>query len=174
MGSNTLHMHNVAVLSRTLGERYNLTEDDLDLLETAGGLHDIGKKYISEEILLADRKLTVFEFKIVERHAEYGADYLIKCGYDERIVEAVRHHHEWWNGKGYPTGLKGNEIPLFSRIISIADAYDAMTSERSYKKAISPVLAINEIKKCAGSQFDPQLVNIFMSDKKMDLLLCIS
>lgn len=93
---------------------------------------------------------------------------LRRCGFDHAVVEAVRHHHEWWNGKGYPDRLKESEIPLFARIIAVADAYDAMTSARPYKTVVSSSRAIKELLKCAGSQFDPDIVQSFASTCRED------
>lgn len=172
MESLRRHMYNVAVLSRQLGSNYDLKGDDLKLLEMAAGFHDVGKKFISSRILFGRRKLTGEEYEIIKRHPVIGADILKRDGFHERVVEAVRYHHERWDGKGYPEGLKGEEIPIFSRIIAIADAYDAMVSGRPYRKPTSPFRAVNEILRCSGTQFDPALVELFISMRKGDEAVC--
>ncbi|MBA1335356.1 MAG: Metal-dependent phosphohydrolase, HD subdomain [Firmicutes bacterium] len=166
------HMYNAAVLSRRLGSCYGLVGEDLRLLEMAAGFHDVGKRYISSRILFGQGRLSSDEYEIIKAHSAIGADILRKDGFHEKIVEAVRHHHERWDGSGYPDGLRGENIPLFSRIISVADAYDAMVSGRPYKKAVSPFKALNEIFRCSGSQFDPELVKMFISIMKEDDLAC--
>ncbi|MDI6707274.1 MAG: HD-GYP domain-containing protein [Bacillota bacterium] len=166
------HMYNVAVLSRKLGSRYGLAGKEMKLLEMAAGFHDVGKKYISGRILFRKGELTPGEYEIIKMHPVIGADILRKDGFDQGVVEAVRHHHERWDGTGYPDGLKGEEIPLYSRIISIADAYDAMVSGRPYKKDVSPLKALNEILRCSGTQFDPELVKLFLTIQKEDELVC--
>jgi putative nucleotidyltransferase with HDIG domain len=154
-------MHNVALLSISLGKALELKKYDLKNLELAAEYHDIGKKLIDPKILFVNRRLNKEEFEIVKTHSDLGACLLRKYGFDSDIVEAVRHHHERWDGSGYPEGLNGERIPLLARIIAVADAYEAMTSGRPYKGAISPAKAVNELLRCAGSQFDPELVELF-------------
>lgn len=167
------HMHNVAVLSRELGKMYGLNNKDLKLLEVAAEYHDVGKKVIKNKFLFEKKSLNKNEFEVIKKHAYLGAVLLKNYGFEQKITDAVLYHHEWWNGKGYPEGLKGMEIPLFARIISIADAYDAMTSRRSYRKAVSPIKAINEILKCSGTQFDPELASLFIRIRREDDALCL-
>lgn len=166
------HMHQVAVLSRLLGSYYGLEENQLKLLEIAAEYHDVGKCDIDTRILNARRKLTAEEFAIVKTHSLRGAETLAKYKFDNAIVLAVKHHHEWWNGQGYPDGLKGEAIPLFSRIIAIADAYDTMVSGRVYKKSCSHNKALEELLAGSGTQFDPLLVSLFI--ELMDIKVNVS
>ncbi len=133
--------------------------DELDLLAT---LHDIGKVAIADNIILKPGELASKEWEEMKRHPEVG--YRIAQASQELspIAKSILFHHEWWNGTGYPRGIKGNKIPLTSRIISIVDAYDAMTNDRPYRKAISKKKSKEELKSCAGIQFDPQLVDKFI------------
>lgn len=124
--------------------------------------HDIGKVGIPDQILFKNGPLTLEEMVIMKRHCEIG--YRIAQASPDLlpIAEWILKHHEWWNGKGYPLGLKGEEIPLECRILAIADAYDAMTNDRPYRKALTREEALSEIKKCSGTQFDPRLVDMFL------------
>lgn len=156
------HMYNVAILSKLLGSFYGLEDHELSYLELAARLHDIGKYMISDKLLLAKRKLTLAEFDVIKNHSILGANLLKKYGFNDKVVCAVRHHHEWWNGNGYPDGIKGESIPLYSRIIAITDAFDAMVSGRPYKNCVAYRLALEELYNCSGVQFDPQLVKLYL------------
>ena len=135
-------------------------------LETTGLLHDIGKIGISENILCKPGKLTDEEFEIMKSHTTKGKKLINNIKKLSYISEWLNAHHERWDGKGYPSGLKGEEIPLSARIIAIADTYDAMTSSRSYRKALTHEIARDEIIRCSGSQFDPALVEVFKTAEK--------
>ena len=135
-------------------------------LETTGLLHDIGKIGISENILCKPGKLTEEEFEIMKSHTTKGKKLLTNIKKLNCISEWLNAHHERWDGNGYPSGLKGEEIPISARIIAIADTYDAMTSSRSYRKALEHSVARDEIIRCAGTQFDPTLVEIFKKAEK--------
>lgn len=161
MKSLKRHMHRVAELSRALGQGIGLAGDELQLLQIAAGYHDLGKMYLPDKTVLKKHRLTAAEQALIRRHADIGADMLSRYGLDDSVVEAVRHHHEWWNGQGYPGKLNGEEIPLFARIIAVADAYEAMTAGRVYKKAVSPAEAFSELGRYGGIQFDPELVKMF-------------
>ena len=156
------HSHRVSLLCKSMGEALGFTEKQIQELKTVGLLHDIGKIAIDENILNKPGKLTEEEWKEIKRHPEVGYRILNTVNDMSDMSQYVLYHHERWDGKGYPKGLKGKEIPFMSRIISLADAYDAMTSERSYRNALPEEVAISELQKNAGSQFDPEMVRIFI------------
>ena len=157
------HTERVKDLAIRLGKKINLSENFLTDLSLLSELHDIGKIAVPEEILLKKEKLSESEYKIVKRHSQSGYNIVRNIAHLSNIADAILYHHEWWNGSGYPHGLKGSEIPLISRIIAIVDAYDVMTNGRPYKNKMSKEEAFEELKKCSGTQFDPDLVNEFIS-----------
>ncbi|HEV8461346.1 MAG TPA: HD domain-containing phosphohydrolase, partial [Gaiellaceae bacterium] len=126
-----------------------------------GSLHDLGKLAIPEEILRKPSGLTDAERIVLERHPQIGYRMLESLGVDP-IADWVLHHHERWDGAGYPDGLAGEEIPLGARIIFVADAFDAMTSNRLYRDPVPIRQALREVERCSGSQFDPQVVSAFL------------
>jgi|AntRauTorckE6833_2_1112554.scaffolds.fasta_scaffold03013_6 diguanylate cyclase (GGDEF)-like protein/PAS domain S-box-containing protein len=156
------HSMRMTKLARQLGDKLRLSNKILNKLSLIATLHDIGKTNISEEILIKPGKLTKKEWKIIKEHPLKG--YKIASASEEfaLVAREILSHHEHWNGNGYPEGLKGEDIPYLARIISIIDAYDVMTNERPYSKAISNEEALAEIKECAGKQFDPKLVKEFI------------
>lgn len=156
------HSQRVSELCRQVGEVLGLPQSDIEELKTVGLLHDIGKIAIEESILNKPEKLTDSEWEEIKRHPEVGYRILSTVNNMSEMAEHVLAHHERWDGKGYPKGLQGAEIPFQARIIHIADAYDAMTSDRSYRAALSEEEAVAELLKQAGSQFDPELVWIFV------------
>ena len=163
------HSARVSVLSLQLGREVGLDDAALEELEVACLFHDIGKIKTPDSILRKRDKLTVREYDEMMRHTEYGAEILSKAPSLQRYIPPVRHHHEWFNGKGYPDGLKGDAIPSFAAIIAITDTYDAMTSNRPYRDAISEMETLEELIKCAGKQFHPELVRTFtrIMDKRI-------
>jgi PAS domain S-box/diguanylate cyclase (GGDEF) domain/uncharacterized domain HDIG len=156
------HSKRVSELCKSMAEALGLHEVEIEELKTAGLLHDIGKIAIDENILNKPGKLTNDEWEEIMRHPEIGYRILNTVQHMSEIANYVLAHHERWDGTGYPKSLKGEEIPLQSRIIAVADAFDAMTSERSYRNALSEENAILELEKNARAQFDPQLVRIFI------------
>jgi putative nucleotidyltransferase with HDIG domain len=157
------HSSRVADLAARLAERLGLDEEQVELTRLAGSLHDLGKLAIPEEILRKPGPLTDPERLVLERHPQIGFRMLESLGVDP-VAEWVLHHHERWDGSGYPDGLPGEQIPLGARIIFVADAYDAMTSERVYRRRVASEQAVAELKRCAGSQFDPGIVDAFAAE----------
>lgn len=157
------HSERVSKLCVAIGRALNMDEKDLSHLKALGLFHDVGKIAISDDILNKPDKLTDREYKEICRHAEIGYRILSATRGMTEIAEFVLYHHERWDGEGYPKGLKGEEIPLSSRICALADAYDAMTSDRSYRFAMSEEYAIEELRKNSGTQFDPDVVDVFIN-----------
>jgi HD-GYP domain-containing protein (c-di-GMP phosphodiesterase class II) len=156
------HNKRVSEYSLKIGKQLGLTDKEMVILETAALLHDFGKIGVDEEILLKPGPLTKSEKIEIEKHVLRG--YYILSGFAEleEALEGVRSHHEHYNGSGYPERLLGDNIPLLGRILAVADAYDAMTSERPYRKAKTKEQAIEELKKFSGTQFDPEVVEVFI------------
>ncbi len=157
------HSTRVSMLSLQLGKEIGLKSSELEDLEVACLFHDIGKIKTPDSILRKRDKLNASEYKEMMRHTEYGADILSKAPSLQKYIPPVRHHHECFNGKGYPDGLRGDAIPLFAAIIAISDTYDAMTSNRPYRSALSELRTLEELTACAGTQFNPDLVKVFTS-----------
>ncbi|OIK15702.1 diguanylate cyclase [Bacillus sp. MUM 116] len=159
------HSENVANYSLKIAKKMKLSSTYCDLIYKAGLLHDIGKIGIPEHILTKPGKLTEEEYSIIKEHPMIGNE-MIKHVYNFRetgILEGVLYHHERYDGKGYPQGLKGNEIPLIARILAVADTFDAMTSKRVYRMKLDLRSALTEIEKNKGTQFDPQIAEVFLS-----------
>jgi len=159
-----MHVVRMGHYSYLLGEAIQLEQSKLDILLSASMMHDLGKIGIPDEILLKPGKLTIEEFEIMKTHTTIGAELLSKSDSQLLILaETIAlAHHEKWNGSGYPKGLSGTEIPLEARIVAIADVFDALTSERPYKKAWSVEDTINLIQSEKGKHFDPELVDAFI------------
>ena len=156
------HSARVALHSLMIGQEIGLKENELEELEIASLFHDVGKLKTPDAILFKNRSLNSTEYDEMRHHPEDGAEILNKVKPLQKYVEPVKHHHEYYNGKGYPDGLNGNDIPLYAAIISIADTYDAMTSTRPYRRALSKEEACRELEKGAGKQFHPELVKAFL------------
>ena len=156
------HSRRVSELSEQLGRAFGLSERLCTELRLVGLLHDIGKIAIAENILNKDGKLSPLEWEEMKRHAEIGFRILSSVEDMQALAPYVLAHHERYDGTGYPKAIRGTTIPLQSRMIAIVDAYDAMTSERTYRKAVSTLEAAKEIKRCAGFQFDPELAKLFI------------
>jgi len=158
------HTERVKELAMRLGAACGLPDEEMSVLATLAKLHDIGKIGIPDQILLKRSALTPEERRIMEKHVEIGYQLALAMPEISSIAEYILHHHEWWNGKGYPAGLRGQEIPIVCRIIAIVDAYDAMSSPRPYRqKPLKKEDVITELRRCAGKQFDPDLVENFIA-----------
>jgi len=156
------HSEQVSLWSEIISRKLGLSQKEQEEIKLAAKLHDIGKIGIPDRILKKPAKLSKEEYAEVRKHSSLGADLFSNIDSLKKISKIIKHHHEWYNGKGYPDGLRGEEIPVGSRIINVADAYQAMTSNRPYRKAFSREKAIDELKRCAGTQFDPEIVRIFI------------
>jgi putative nucleotidyltransferase with HDIG domain len=157
------HSAAVARYAREVARQLGVDEREQDLIHTAALLHDIGKFIFPDSILLADRKLTDEEWEIVKLHPEQGARLVRRIEGYGPVADIIIAHHERIDGKGYPNGIPGSEIPLGSRIISVADTYDVMTSRDSYRRPVSIEAAIVELRRVAGSQLDPLVVETFIA-----------
>ncbi|MGA2533605.1 MAG: HD domain-containing phosphohydrolase [Candidatus Aminicenantales bacterium] len=156
------HSTRVSDLAVALAKEVGLTGQELDDMEIACLFHDVGKIKIPDAILHKTGRLDPAEWKEMRRHPEYGADILGKAPSLRRFIPAVRHHHEWYDGSGYPDGLSREGIPREAAIISLADAYDAMTSDRPYRAAMTKEKALSTIREFSGKQFSPELTPIFL------------
>jgi diguanylate cyclase (GGDEF)-like protein/PAS domain S-box-containing protein/putative nucleotidyltransferase with HDIG domain len=161
-----MHSLRVGKIASRIAQQMGMDINGVNRIKTAGYLHDIGKIGIPEDVLNKAGKLSEAEWKVMKSHAARSYRILQDSGEFSNLCEIVYSHHERWDGKGYPRGLKGDEIPLEARIISVADAFDAMTNHRSYRKECSPRDAIKEIINCSGSQFDPAIVEAFVKIAK--------
>ena len=156
------HSLRVAVYSMLIAAELGFDADELENIRQIGLLHDIGKIGVPDSILSKPKKLTEKEYNIMKTHVDIGGEILKDFTHIKNVADGAKYHHERYDGKGYNTGLKGEEIPLTARIIGLADAFDAMTSNRVYRKAISMDHVIDELKKGKGTQFDPSLVDILL------------
>jgi putative nucleotidyltransferase with HDIG domain len=154
------HQERVAMFSTLLGKALNLPRSELDLLQQAAILHDIGKIGVPEPILRKTTKLTIEEFEIIKQHPAIGAEIITPVEFLKDVVPIILHHHEKYDGTGYPEGICCEQIPLGARIIAVADAVDAMLSDRPYARAKSLSQAKEELIRCSGTQFDPELAEI--------------
>jgi putative nucleotidyltransferase with HDIG domain len=157
------HTERVTHIALEIGAALDLPEEQLEQLRWGAYLHDVGKVAIPDRVLLKTGKLDLEEWQVMQRHSILGEEMLQKLDFiPAPVLKVVRHHHERWDGSGYPEGLRQEQIPLLARVFSIADVFDALISERPYKRAWSREEAISEIRRQAGFQFDPQLVEIFL------------
>jgi len=156
------HSEHVSNYARMVAESLNLSQDEIEVIASAALLHDLGKVGMADDILFNPKQLDPYERKRAEHHAETGAMLLSKFPLFDKGAVLVRHHHEHYNGRGYPDGLNGEMIPLGSRIISVADAYQAMTEDRPYRRALTQEDAIARLVEGSGTQFDPKVVQTFV------------
>jgi HD-GYP domain-containing protein (c-di-GMP phosphodiesterase class II) len=156
------HAHRLEDLCVRLGRQVKLSSSQLSDLNLLAQVHDLGKVGIPDNILFKPGPLNDQEWEIMQQHPEKGYRIAQSTSDLAGIADLILKHHERWDGKGYPLGLAGDEIPIECRILAIADSFDAMTNDRPYRKAISVEESLEELKQCAGSQFDPELVDIFV------------
>jgi putative nucleotidyltransferase with HDIG domain len=160
------HSKRVTEISEVIGRSLGLDDKEIEKIRLAGILHDLGKIGVSESILNKNGKLTDEEYDRVKAHPALGERIIDPFVRDKEIRAIVRHHHERFSGGGYPDGLKGKKIPIGARIMSVADAYDAMTSDRPYRKAMKPDKAKSQLLSNRGSQFDPEAVDAFIKSEE--------
>jgi HD-GYP domain-containing protein (c-di-GMP phosphodiesterase class II) len=156
------HSQRLASLTRRLALRVDLTPDHAEEIVLASRVHDLGKIGISNDILLKQGPLTPEERKVMEEHPVIGASILVNYSAFKSSVDIVKHHHERWDGDGYPDGLRGDEIPLGARIIAVVDAFDSMIADRPYRRGMPVAQAVDRIKDAMGSQFDPKVCAAFI------------
>lgn len=156
------HSRNVAILAKRLAEELSLDQEEIEYAYWTGIVHDIGKILVPLEILNKKGRLDEEEFKIIKKHPEWGYQSLARSELLSDIASYVLYHHERWDGKGYPEGLNGKDIPLVAQIIALADTWDAMCSDRPYRKALDKETAMEEIYRNKGTQFNPALVELFL------------
>ena len=156
------HSDRVSAYSVLIGKYLNLSNEDLRTLEVGGLFHDIGKIGIPDSILLKESKLTDDEYSEIKNHPSIGAHILCNATIFQDIIPIVKHHHERYDGKGYPGKLKGEDIPYMARIAAVADTFDAMTSKRTYRDAMPLETVRAEIERCSGTQFDPEIAKVFL------------
>ncbi|HWB53900.1 MAG TPA: HD-GYP domain-containing protein, partial [Tepidisphaeraceae bacterium] len=156
------HSERVALLSRELAKKIKLPSTQVERIYMAGLLHDVGKIGVPEFVLQKTGKLTPEEFALMKKHPEIGGKILKNVKQIQDLLPGVLYHHERYDGKGYPAGLSGQSIPLFGRLICLGDSFDAMTSNRTYRKAMPIEVAMTEIRRAAGTQFDPELAEAFL------------
>ncbi len=165
------HGHSARVMEYAvqIAQKFGLPEEEIESLRYAAILHDIGKIGVRGIVLNNPNGLTGEEYDEIKKHPLVGEGIIKPIELLQPIKPFIRHHHEWYNGKGYPDGLSGKDIPLGARILAVADAYDAMKSDRPYRKALTEETAIQELKRGSGTQFEPKLVEVFLEILKQNL-----
>nr|WP_281380299.1 HD-GYP domain-containing protein [Armatimonas rosea] len=157
------HSDRVAEYARQLAVALGFSQEQVERIHTIGTLHDVGKIGIPDSVLLKPGPLDPDERKVMESHAVRSEELIRNVPSLVATLPGIRHHHERWDGKGYPDGLAGEEIPLDARVLALADTFDALTSDRPYRKGWDFARALAEIERCAGTQFDPALVPYFIA-----------
>jgi HD-GYP domain-containing protein (c-di-GMP phosphodiesterase class II) len=168
------HSQAVVNLARRVGEKLGLTDRELSRLEIGARLHDVGKIGVPDAVLRKEGPLDGPEWEIMRRHPEWGAELVDRMPGLHHVSRIVRHAHERWDGDGYPDRLHRTDIPVESRIIFACDAYHAMTSDRPYRDALRPSIAVSELRDGAGGQFDPEVVNVLLSELRTERSLSSS
>jgi len=162
------HTKRVMEYSLAIGKTLGLAEQDMTRLQFGAVLHDIGKIGVRDNVLLKESALTDEEFEQIKKHPVYGEEIIRPISQFKSAIPGVKHHHEKFNGRGYPDGLKGEEIDITARIIAVADSFDAMTSNRPYREGLSLDVAFEELRKYSGTQFDPEVVDAFFASDVME------
>lgn len=155
------HAERASIVAEVLAARLGWDEADIDVLRTGASLHDIGKLRVPERILRKPGPLDEQELAEMRRHPEEGARMVARHRSLQLVVPGVLYHHERWDGGGYPVGVRGEAIPAEARVLAVVDAFDAMTTDRAYRRALSEAAAVVELERCAGTQFDPEIVGVF-------------
>jgi putative nucleotidyltransferase with HDIG domain len=156
------HSARVTELALAVARRLGWSEERLASLRVGGPLHDIGKLGVSNAVLRKAGRLDEVEFAQIREHPKIGARILVRVAAFREAIPYVLYHHERWDGSGYPTGKAGEEIPVEARVLAVADAFDAMTSDRPYRRALTRGEALAEVERCAGTQFDPKIARVFL------------
>ncbi|HUK93964.1 MAG TPA: HD-GYP domain-containing protein [Gaiellaceae bacterium] len=156
------HSARVTVLAEAIARRLGWDEERLAHLQVGGPLHDLGKLAISDDVLSKPGRLDESELAQIREHPKLGARFLFRIASLRKALPYVLYHHERWDGRGYPTGRSGEQIPVEARVLAVADAFDAMTSDRPYRRALSHEDALAELARCSGTQFDPEIVRVFL------------
>jgi putative nucleotidyltransferase with HDIG domain len=156
------HSARVTALAEEVARRLGWSKEQLASLRIGGPLHDIGKLAVSDEVLRKEGRLDPAELDQIREHPTIGARILLRMAALREAIPYVLYHHERWDGRGYPSGKAREEIPIEARVLAVADAFDAMTSDRPYRRALSRTEALAEVERCAGTQFDPEIARIFL------------
>ncbi len=167
------HQERIAKLAQLIGQKVGCSAEEVELIKQAAILHDLGKIGVPEAILMKRDKLSEAEFKIIKKHPVIGAEILSPVKFLKEVVPLVLYHHERFDGTGYPEGLKGLQIPLSARVICIADAVDAMLSNRPYSQAKTADEVKKELRKCSESHFDPRLVDAILKNNLIDIYVLL-
>ncbi len=164
------HAVRVGVMAEVVASRLGWDEADVEILRLGAALHDVGKLVVPERILRKPGPLDADELAELRRHPEEGARIVARHSALQLVVPVVLYHHERWDGTGYPVGLEGEAIPAEARVLAVVDSFDALTTDRSYRRATTEEVAVTELERCAGTQFDPEIVRVFVEAWRDGLL----